>query len=138
MPLFTSGGLGLVILVLVLRIWSCLHPVFYTPRQSCNISNHSAGFPQNPQGPHHPHAALSTADTTFYITFLHYSKVGHKCSVTNSRRDLSIKFTKPLSETLSTQTKGSAWLGLCHAYHIVRPSMFHYCCLKVIKLQLHY
>jgi len=24
-PLFTSGGLGLVILVLVLRIWSCLH-----------------------------------------------------------------------------------------------------------------
>jgi len=23
--LFTSGGLGLVILVLVLRIWSCLH-----------------------------------------------------------------------------------------------------------------
>jgi len=24
-PLFTSGGLGLVILVLALRIWSCLH-----------------------------------------------------------------------------------------------------------------
>ena len=24
-PLFTSGGLSLVILVLVLRIWSCLH-----------------------------------------------------------------------------------------------------------------
>jgi len=24
-PLFTSGGLGLDILVLVLRIWSCLH-----------------------------------------------------------------------------------------------------------------
>jgi len=24
-PLFTSGGLGLIILVLVLRIWSCLH-----------------------------------------------------------------------------------------------------------------
>ena len=25
MPLFTSSGLGLVILVLVFRIWSCLH-----------------------------------------------------------------------------------------------------------------
>jgi len=24
-PLFTSYGLGLVILVLILRIWSCLH-----------------------------------------------------------------------------------------------------------------
>jgi len=34
--LFTSGGLGLVILVLVLRIWSCLHN-WYLPSPRANL-----------------------------------------------------------------------------------------------------
>jgi len=32
-PLFTSGGLGLIILVVDLRIWSCLHQCF--PQKPC-------------------------------------------------------------------------------------------------------
>ena len=43
-PLFTSGGLGLVILVLVLRIWSCLH--------HCHTPYSWWGLLPTPQEPH--------------------------------------------------------------------------------------